>query len=144
MFHFNNYVINFLCSSITTIIVNGLQSRNVQLIQYAGWPERAKVPRSTASVLKLLKDVVHLQQQTENAPVIVHCMYGTGFDHTLNGILCLSVYSFVCILLSCLCKIISHATLHKPREAKQTTNELAYVMFFLLYTIVHNILTTLI
>ena len=99
---------NQCCFLFATTYVNGFQSRNVQLIQYGGWPERAKVPGSPASVLKLLEDVVHLQQQTGKAPVIVHCMLGTVFDyinHSLSNhkrnimCVCLSVglYHFECL-----------------------------------------------
>ena len=51
-----------------------LQIRNVQLIQYLGWPDGAKVPTSPASVIKLLDEMMYWQHQTDNAPVIVHCM----------------------------------------------------------------------
>ena len=50
------------------------QCRNIQLLQFGGWPVGAKVPKSPAAVLKLLESVMYWQHQTGNTPVIVHCM----------------------------------------------------------------------
>ena len=51
-----------------------LQTRDVQLLQFGGWPDQAKVPTNPGSVLKLLETVLYWQHQTGNTPVIVHCM----------------------------------------------------------------------
>ncbi|KAL5017004.1 hypothetical protein ScPMuIL_006593 [Solemya velum] len=50
--------------------------RTIKRFEFKSWPQNFTVPDSPASVLHLMDAVLAWQRQTENPPIVVHCMNG--------------------------------------------------------------------